>query len=78
MSSLQPGDILTYKKGGNTNNGKGQHIMIYLGPTSNGKYLFAEASHPKKYYGHLATKTANKGQLKKSNYAFYYVMRATS
>ena len=78
MSSVRPGDIMTYKKSGYTGNGKGQHIMIYLGPTSDGKYLFAEASHPKHYYGHIVTKKSSQGQLKKSNYKYYYIIRATS
>ncbi len=78
VSSLQPGDILTYKKSGYTGNGKGQHIMVYIGPTSNNKYLFAEASHPKHYYGHLTTKKANADQLNHKKYAYYYVIRGNN
>ena len=75
MSSVEAGDFMTYKKSGDTSNGHGQHIMIYLGKTNDGKYLFSEASHTKHYYGHLSTKKSSAGQLKKSNYAYYYVFK---
>lgn len=75
MNSVQAGDFMTYKKSGDISNGHGQHIMIYLGKTNDGKYLFSEASHTSHYYGHLSTKKSSAGQLKKSNYAYYYVFK---
>ena len=76
MSSLTEGDIMTYKKNDDTKDYSGQHMMIYLGKTNDGKYLIAEASHSNHYYGHLSTKKAGQGKLKRSNYKYYYVFKA--
>ena len=70
MSSLRAGDVLIYKKNGDTSSGSGQHIFIYLG---NNKV--AEANHPKHYYGNIDTKSPGKGVLSLSDRKFYYVLR---
>ena len=70
INSLYPGDVLVYKKNGNTSSGRGQHIFIYLGNRK-----VAEASHTKHYYGYIDTKTPGKGVLSKSDRKFYYVLR---
>lgn len=67
---LRPGDVLVYKKNGNTSSGAGQHIFIYLG---NNKV--AEANHPKHYYGYIDTKSPGRGVLSTSNRKFYYILR---
>ncbi len=70
LSSLQRGDILTYKRSSNR-----QHVMIYLG---NG--LVAEAalsthtSPTTRQYGHISKMSAFKKRL--SGKARYYVVRA--
>ncbi len=70
MSSLRAGDVLVYKKNGDTSSGAGQHIFIYLG---NNKV--AEANHPKHYYGNIDTKSPGKGVLSLNDRKFYYVLR---
>ena len=76
MSSLKRGDFITYKKPGYTGDGHGQHAMVYLGTTKNGKPKVAEGNRGAHQYGHIKTKTAGKGQFNVNNYAYYYILRA--
>ncbi len=76
MSSLKRGDFITYKKPGYTGDGHGQHAMVYLGTTKNGKPKVAEGNRGSHYYGHIKTKTAGKAQFNVNNYAYYYILRA--
>lgn len=76
LKSLQRGDIITYKKPGDTSSGAGQHAMIYLGTNSSGRPMVAEGARGRHYYGHISVKTANKGQFKLGNYAYYYIIRS--
>ncbi len=75
MSSLKRGDFITYKKPGYTGDGHGQHAMVYLGTTKNGKPKVAEGNRGAHQYGHIKTQSAGKGQFNVNNYAYYYILR---